>query len=191
MPVPATSGGPIVVSNCLHDPPEAPCGNTEKDKHMRRRRLTSGLIASVVACTGVLATASASEAARPVCDMTLGYVGRAKVPSVNIPYAAPGVHLTDCYMKQNVGGGAAIRALQESLAYCHKQPGISVDGVFGAKTRAALLQVQRNLAIEPDGIYGNESRDHMLFFVGWVGSQAACDRDPYYPNDDIKYSADS
>lgn len=152
---------------------------------MRRRRLTSALIATALACTGVLATSTASQATSgETCRAIFNHMGP-EVPIRPGPYVSVGAHYTDCFMKLNTGGAQAIRALQKSLYGCYHQSDVASDGAFGPKTQAALKRVQKSLGITVDGIYGNETRDHMAFLVAWHGNEAQCAYDPYYPNNDV------
>lgn len=140
---------------------------------MRRRRLTAAAITSLLAFTGVVATASAGHAGSGgVCNTVLGYYAT-QVPIRSDPYAAPGSDPTDCYMSLYTGSKVAVRALQDSLYGCYRLP-VALDGSFGPKTQAALKLVQTTLGIEADGIYGNQSRDHMRFLVRWEGANAIC-----------------
>jgi hypothetical protein len=54
----------------------------------------------------------------------------------------------------------AIKALQRNLNYCY-HAGLVVDGLYGSKTRAAVLRVQRLHPITADGIYGPQTRSAM------------------------------
>lgn len=54
-----------------------------------------------------------------------------------------------------------VKLLQRDLNYVINA-GLSVDGVFGPKTRSALISFQNKYNLEADGIYGSESRSQML-----------------------------
>jgi Putative peptidoglycan binding domain len=80
-----------------------------------------------------------------------------------------------CWM--GVGAtGEPVKALQRSLNACYSTYSInwvgghnlgfaqlSVDGIYGSKTKAALAAVQRYLGITVDGVYGSETATHMKF----------------------------
>jgi hypothetical protein len=57
--------------------------------------------------------------------------------------------------------GEGVRQLQRSLNVCYRQ-GLTVDGIFGGNTRAALVRVQTSLRISADGGYGPQTRDAMV-----------------------------
>ena len=53
--------------------------------------------------------------------------------------------------------GADVAAVQTRLAQLGLDPG-AIDGIYGAKTAAAVLELQRLAAIEADGIVGGDTR---------------------------------
>ena len=65
-------------------------------------------------------------------------------------------------MLKNGSQGEEVSALQKSLMAMGINPG-STDGVFGAKTEAAVKQAQERCGVTADGIWG-------------PGSQAAFDK---------------
>ncbi len=52
--------------------------------------------------------------------------------------------------------GDAVRGVQEEFRFRNLsgEPGLAVDGIFGARTRAAVIGFQRALGISADGIVG-------------------------------------
>ncbi|WP_037625292.1 peptidoglycan-binding domain-containing protein [Streptomyces aureus] len=61
--------------------------------------------------------------------------------------------------------------LQETLNYCYGQDLGAIDGKFGPKTAAALARVQRSLGIDPDGVYGPQTRDKIKWH--WMTLEAS------------------
>ncbi|NLT54656.1 MAG: peptidoglycan-binding protein, partial [Actinomycetales bacterium] len=57
----------------------------------------------------------------------------------------------DCVLARGATG-AGVRTLQRSLNVCYRAS-LQVDGVFGRRTRAALVAVQRSLDVSVDGRY--------------------------------------
>ncbi|MGY4643270.1 peptidoglycan-binding domain-containing protein [Cellulomonas sp. URHB0016] len=78
---------------------------------------------------------------------------------------------TDCYLAQGNPYPRAVKALQRSLVYCNYQSLGSIDGLFGAKTRAAVWSFQSDFGLATDGVYGNNTRNKMWFWSneddGW------------------------
>jgi peptidoglycan hydrolase-like protein with peptidoglycan-binding domain len=60
----------------------------------------------------------------------------------------------------NGNQGAAVRALQRSLNYCHGA-GLRADGIYGDLTERAVRNVQRAKGIPVDGVYGPQTRAAM------------------------------
>jgi len=56
--------------------------------------------------------------------------------------------------------GSAVTALQHAMVKCNGAK-ITVDGIFGPKTRDALIAMQRRLGISDDGVYGPQTNGAM------------------------------
>ncbi|WP_329412256.1 peptidoglycan-binding protein [Nocardia vinacea] len=103
----------------------------------------------------ILGTGTAVAESR-TCDQTAKvekYGGKATVPSSN-PWGPE-----DCTLREG-SSGSAVKALQGALNSCYKA-GLSVDGQFGGKTRAALVDAQRAAGAADDGIFGPNTRDRI------------------------------
>jgi peptidoglycan hydrolase-like protein with peptidoglycan-binding domain len=74
--------------------------------------------------------------------------------------------------------GDHVRALQEALARCHGQNVGAIDGIYGTRTKNAVINVQARAGIRQDGIYGPRTEDFMLFprFKVGVGFVGGCTR---------------
>ena len=53
--------------------------------------------------------------------------------------------------------------------------GLTVDGVFGAATKAALKSVQRQLGLTQDGVYGSQTNHALL----WKDNTSHCYSFPF------------
>lgn len=153
---------------------------------MLNRTSVRALLASValVAAAVLVPTTSASATSSRVCAAAWGDSSNT-APDVPVnpgPYVPVGEHYTDCYMKRGITG-TGVKALQRSLRICYGQTSVAIDGSFGPATEAALRNVQASLGISADGMYGNQSRDHLRFFSGYHGPIASCLAQNYYPND--------
>lgn len=74
----------------------------------------------------------------------------------NIPEATPQIKMFSF--------GKEVGHLQYLLGKLGYKAG-AVDGVFGPKTERALLRLQNSNDIEPDGIYGEQTRSLMLAMI--------------------------
>src|SRR4051812_1372038 len=68
---------------------------------------------------------------------------------------------TACFLAQG-DNSSAVLALQNAMRTCYFQ-GITVDGDFGPNTKQALINVQHQLGIKADGVYGVQTRASMKF----------------------------
>ena len=65
-----------------------------------------------------------------------------------------------CYLERGTRG-VGVSRLQATLASCYGKA-IAVDGAFGNATYNALLQVQRQIGVTIDGVYGPNTGKAML-----------------------------
>jgi peptidoglycan hydrolase-like protein with peptidoglycan-binding domain len=56
----------------------------------------------------------------------------------------------------------SIKSLQRAIRYCYRSD-LAVDGIYGAKTRAAVIGVQSYHRVAVDGVYGPQTRSAMLW----------------------------
>ncbi len=129
-------------------------------------RMLHVVLAFVLAVGGLAVAAAPAQAALPNCVKTVGLVGGSGLRSST---AASSTNDWRCVMYQgaeNSGVGAMQRALQKCYGL-----DIAVDGVFGPRTRSALISAQRTMGADPDGVWGPETSDKIL--------------NPYYNADDI------
>ncbi|MEY6566945.1 peptidoglycan-binding domain-containing protein [Streptomyces albidoflavus] len=93
-------------------------------------------------------------------------------PAASLPVSSGGS--VNCLLGPG-SSGSAVKALQHALARCHKVNlgAGGVDGIYGERTRAGVLAVQRAAGIAQDGVYGLQTQRSMLWdFQG--GGQRFC-----------------
>jgi len=120
---------------------------------MEFRRTLAFLTAAAAAGSVLLALPGTASAALPDCVKSIHLRTDAIVP-------ASSSGLIDCVMSKGADNTAVV-ALQASLVYCNGQD-ITVDGVFGAPTQAALRRVQKKAGVTADGVYNPRTRKAML-----------------------------
>jgi hypothetical protein len=77
------------------------------------------------------------------------------------PTTANNTRNTNCVL--GVGNrGEPVRYLQSAMHRCYGQQ-ITIDGLFGPQTRAALLNVQRFHRITADGVFGPQTSSVMAW----------------------------
>ncbi|MFI2713453.1 peptidoglycan-binding protein [Micromonospora sp. NPDC018662] len=124
---------------------------------MRRspRLLCAAAAVALATSTLTALTSSAASAALPNCNQWATNWG--SEPRPRIPTYGSGNW--DCVLGSgNVSDG--VWALQYTMRYCYGQ-NINVDKVFGAQTRSALINVQRQVGAAADGVYGPATRSRM------------------------------
>ncbi|WP_189225302.1 peptidoglycan-binding domain-containing protein, partial [Saccharothrix coeruleofusca] len=108
-------------------------------------RTLTALAAATLVTLGVAAPASASasvDAQAPYyCNERGTWAEESWIPVYNVP----GTWSAACVLDRGAQSNA-VRALQDSLNYCYGQ-GLAVDGEFGARTEAALREVQKIIGV--------------------------------------------
>ncbi|MFI6281350.1 peptidoglycan-binding protein [Streptomyces sp. NPDC050988] len=114
-----------------------------------------------------VATASPAAAYDGYCN---NYVSKTKsfngktytayIPSYN--------RSSNCYMDRGANS-TAVGMLQRSLNVCYGRS-LSIDGIFGPATEAALKYAQDKENIGVDGEYGTQSRDNLKWEFSLIGS---------------------
>lgn len=126
------------------------------------RRIVSLVMASVLSIAGIgVAFAPSASAAYPTCSEGQWLTSvqtstwahfRAKVPI--------GDNVWSCNLQYG-DRGQGVKALQSALNACYGR-GLVTDGVYGSKTRAAVLHVQRKYSwLANDGKFGPNTRAQM------------------------------
>jgi hypothetical protein len=144
-----------------------------------RHLLVRGLLVVALALGGAVVMASPSQAsARPPCDYVNTIGTRAISPEhgdvtttlTNWPMQSgtPSRGSLDCYVNQNASA-AAVKSLQTTINLCYIAPDrisdawLVMDGVYGAKTRHALKEIQRREGVVADGVWGPGTGRTMLW----------------------------
>jgi peptidoglycan hydrolase-like protein with peptidoglycan-binding domain len=130
--------------------------------------------ASGIALMPVLVSATpASAATQATCNSTslvmddLGYLAR--VPTVGLDTGNQFCNLAPG------NASTAVARLQINLDECNLHADLTVDGIFGPDTEAAVLAVQRHYDTTPDGIFGPVTAGAMY----WLDQQGNCEMLPY------------
>ncbi|MFF5436381.1 peptidoglycan-binding protein [Streptomyces achromogenes] len=118
------------------------------------KRTLAALTTLAAAVGGVLVTAPAAGAADGYCTTTTA-VSRGDY-GVLIPATSSGS--TSCVMSRGFTGGQ-VEALQFALRICHGLDTGGIDGVYGARTEAAVRALQSAIGLTADGIYGANTRN--------------------------------
>jgi murein L,D-transpeptidase YcbB/YkuD len=140
--------------------------------------------------TGAVAVAAPASASQPWCE----YAGQNSVYQGNVlsTFEQPmtiqvgATRAYDCFLRTTYGGDG-VRSLQQTLNDCYSTatglPGsvhlfspLVVDGSFGANTKAAVIKVQQHEGIGADGIYGTQTRQHLLWHATSSGGYQMCFR---------------
>ncbi|GAA4625040.1 peptidoglycan-binding domain-containing protein [Cellulomonas oligotrophica] len=121
---------------------------------MSRQRLISSALAALLAAGLGLAAAAPASAAYGPCN---AHDAR---ETTSVPFSTTN-NTNNCYLVQG-NTGTGVRMLQTALRGCYGQA-ITVDGIFGAATRAALVNAQRRMGVTADGAYGPNTHNAMLF----------------------------
>lgn len=123
--------------------------------------LVAMLVAALLSATGALATSTRADAATPGCKETSLYykIGpRTPTRIAHVPSTGTNNYQTNCILKQTDSKvkNVATNALQKTLRLCYYQ-NITIDGLFGPNTKAALKNAQKSSGLtgsQVDGIYG-------------------------------------
>jgi len=116
-----------------------------------KRRLVSAMVATALLAGLSISAPSVAQAAVGACTTTKTVVETQF--SAVVPSTSSGNR--DCAMSQGAVGNH-VRALQTALNACY-EGGLTVDGVFGAATKAALKKAQGWMGLTQDGVYGSQT----------------------------------
>ncbi|GAA2351257.1 hypothetical protein Cme02nite_24550 [Catellatospora methionotrophica] len=125
----------------------------------RKTKLIPGLFALSVTAT-ILGVASPAQAADPVCNVSGTVNNRNGFPQYIPKNSTTGVNCTLRSGDHSNGVGV----LKTALRVCYGK-NIAQSNSFDAATRTALIQVQTQVGISADGVYGRETRDNIVWKV--------------------------
>ena len=94
--------------------------------------------------------------------------------AVPVPSTSNNSGKFDCIVGPG-NGGSAVKDLQQSMDFCRGEH-LSVDGIYGPLTTAAMKRAQSVLGVTPDGVYGPVTRHAGFLFRAVTDSgHAVCD----------------
>lgn len=160
------SGGQTLLSNVNETHP------LEATESRRMKRIVTAFCMTAAVIAGVISTAPGAAAADGWCGKTVeahrgGY-------STQVPATSGGS--TSCVMGRG-SSGEHVSELQRALAVCHGLDTGTIDGVYGAKTEAAVRTLQSWNGLNADGIYGPNTRNVVSWrWYAYAGVGATCSR---------------
>jgi len=155
--------------------------STPRHAPRRGRRQARQLIAGAAAVlsmttVGLLTTASPAAAAAPPCTTRHTFSINSGTLYAPAGLNSYGTYTWDCWLAYG-DSNSAVRQLQSNINNCYgttyyggKNLGIklSVDGVYGSKTKAAVVLVQQQYwYLARDGVYGPNTAEAM-WHMGYV-----------------------
>lgn len=134
---------------------------------MSYKRTISAIAVAGIAVVGMLGAAAPASASGgyPECGWGALYMTSAHA-TVRVPTTDGYSGLQNCTLNKGpyrpVAAVYTVSPLQSALRECYGK-NITVDGEFGPATLAALVQVQWTIGVTADGVWGPNTRDHMLW----------------------------
>lgn len=132
------------------------------------RRISSALVAIVLAIAGGAFVAQPASAAAVSCNVSSTHYHSTHNSSPHLipSYGNGGTEL--CHMGYNISSfNSGVTVLQHTLKVCYKV-NITPDGYYGNDTIAALKVAQRAEGLtgaDVDGLYGPQTRKLLLWFT--------------------------
>ena len=126
-----------------------------------------GLLVSLV-MTVLLPVGPASAAA--ACT---GTAYRSTTPNFYYPVSASGSAQCEAGIWMAATSYSGVKTLQRALNACYAT-GLTVDGHYGSRTKAAVMTVQRRHGITVDGGYGPQTRNAMRWPKYYQGRGIGC-----------------
>ncbi|MER7736521.1 peptidoglycan-binding domain-containing protein [Streptomyces erythrochromogenes] len=137
---------------------------------MKFKRTLATLGSAAAMTAGLIGLGPAAHAAIPGCtSYAIYYSGSTNAWHTKVPTV--GLQGTNFCTLRAGASGTQVYHLQDTLNYCYGQDVGGLDGVFGAKTTAALKRVQASLGLDADGVYGPQTRDKLKWH--WSNMEGA------------------
>ena len=139
-----------------------------------RKVLRIALAATLAGAMSGVALIATGGAAWAAGTCNTAYTFRTDYGSATVTVYVPSTGSTAASTTCNMGQGAqsnAVKTLQRTLNNCYYES-LSVDGIFGANTKAALKRAQTSEEMsgsEVDGVYGPITRDHLMHYTSLGG----------------------
>ncbi|NUO55051.1 MAG: peptidoglycan-binding protein [Hamadaea sp.] len=114
-------------------------------------------LAVAIAVLGTTLVNASPAAALPICN-TFKDVTSTDGSGKKVWVPATWGGDVSCTLHEGILDNQAVSVLQGTLNYCYGM-NLTVDGDFGPKTEAALMEVQRLYGLDDDGWYGVYTRD--------------------------------
>ena len=138
-------------------------------------------IAAATALLPALTSATPASAATPTCQGTSLVTGLNSGKQIRIPTVGNATpNQWACQLAEG-NSGPAVARLQIDLNDCYGNilPNgyITVDGIFGPDTQAALIAAQKAGTSTPDGIYGPKTA-HSFWYQESGQPTSECDQNP-------------
>jgi hypothetical protein len=134
------------------------------------KRLVTAMMVIALAVSVQVVASPAAHAATPVCTGVSQW-WRDGV-SAWLPSAGNYTGQFNCYLREG-HSGPGVTELQKALIDCYGAK-MAFDGQFGPKTRASLMAAQTVERVTIDGVYGSQTRDHLLWRWEFPGSGFDC-----------------
>ena len=124
------------------------------------RRIRSMFLAVAVSAGALVAAAGPAQAATPYCTKQIRVDFPALAVHSFVPVSSSGTG--ECLLGEG-SANSGVTALQWMLVRCYQQSIGAVDGIFGPRTRAALVNAQKRMGITADGVYGPVTAHHIVW----------------------------
>ncbi|MFE2022967.1 peptidoglycan-binding protein [Streptomyces sp. NPDC059499] len=131
-----------------------------------KTRLLGSAAAAVVLGAGLVTLTATPAAALGTCTSAITITTSSGADTTAIvPGLSSGVSWNpgECQLAKG-NSGAGVKAMQRGLNACYGA-GLTADGIFGDKTRTALIAAQNRVGVSADGIFGPKTRQALYWMV--------------------------
>ncbi|MDG4857393.1 peptidoglycan-binding domain-containing protein [Streptomyces sp. T-3] len=126
-----------------------------------KTRVLGAAVSAVMLGAGLVTMTATPASALGTCTHAISIGGGSGYIHGIVPGTSGGVAWNpgECQLVKG-NSGAGVKAMQRGLNSCYGA-GLTADGVFGDKTRTALIAVQKRIGVTADGIFGPKTRGTM------------------------------